>query len=174
MIIEDEEFLSKPCESTDIEEGRKIINLLADALKNSQSEGIGLAANQIGIQKRVCILRIPEKKKVYGYDLINPKIVSRTIPVIVKGEGCLSFPNQFIKTFRYLQVKVVDDLMPEGQILNDWAAVCAQHEIDHLDGVTMYSRALSKLNPTSLCQCESGKVFKDCCHAKLIKDLKII
>ena len=70
MIIEDIEELKKPCEVVSIKEGEEIAVKLLHELRNSEIPGIGLAANQIGIQKRVCVINVKEPLV-----LINPKIV---------------------------------------------------------------------------------------------------
>ena len=152
MIITDENKLLKqkcePCES--IEEGEKIG---AQLLKELSDKGIGLAANQIGINKRVCVINVKDPVV-----LINPKIVEKSEEMFAFMEGCLSFPNETIKTQRHKWVKVKadnhtstlyfsvwNDDSEEGYDKNKYLqqayeTACVQHEIDHLDGITMFDR----------------------------------
>jgi peptide deformylase len=124
-----------------------------------QVSGIGLAANQIGVAKRVIIFDINYKEK--GKDLtvlINPTIVLAEDKVVFE-EGCLSVPDFQGKITRkkHLQVQGVDR---HGKPINieaeDLTAICIQHEIDHLDGTlildhvshlkrNLYKRKVEKL-----------------------------
>ena len=154
MIITDENKLLKqkcePCES--IEEGEKIG---AQLLKELSDKGIGLAANQIGINKRVCVINVKDPVV-----LINPEIIEKSEEKFAFMEGCLSFPNETIKTQRHKWVKVKadnhtstlyfsvwNDDSEEGYDKNKYLqqayeTACVQHEIDHLDGKTMFDREL--------------------------------
>ena len=142
MIIKDKRELQKPCDIVSIKEGEEIGVRLLHELRESEN-GIGLAANQIGIQKRVCVINVKEPLV-----LINPKIVEKSKEQFVFPEGCLSFPNDKIKTLRHQDIVVEAD-NHEGQLsfsanskdINDaFECVCVQHEIDHLDGITMFDR----------------------------------
>ena len=102
-----------------------------------------MAANQIGINKRVCVVNVKEPLV-----LINPKIVEKSKEKFVFPEGCLSFPDSKVKTIRHESIVVEAD-NHEGQLsfsanskdINDaFECVCIQHEIDHLDGITMFDR----------------------------------
>ena len=124
-----------------------------------QSSGIGLAANQVGEEKRVIIFDINYKEK--GKDLtvlINPKIIFAEDKIEFE-EGCLSVPDFQGKITRkkHLQVQGIDR---HGKTIDieaeDLAAICIQHEIDHLDGTlildhvshlkrTLYKRKTEKL-----------------------------
>jgi len=155
MIVTDKEQLKqkcKPCKS--IEEGEEVGKQLIEELVSSQS-GIGLAANQIGINKRVCVINIKEP-----IVLINPEIIEKSEEKFGFIEGCLSFPNQSVKTQRYKWVKVKADNHSGTLYFSVWnddgeegydkdkyltyayETACVQHEIDHLDGITMYDREL--------------------------------
>tara|TARA_R100000008_G_scaffold39594_1_gene22668 strand:- start:611 stop:1189 length:579 start_codon:yes stop_codon:yes gene_type:complete len=149
MIIEDKNKLTTPCEPcSSIEEGEEIAAKLLDELKESKT-GIGLAANQIGIQKRVCVVNVKEP-----IVLINPKILQKSEETFVFPEGCLSFPNKKIRTKRSIDI-VVEAENHSGKLsftansedINDaFECVCVQHEIDHLDGITMFDREF-KMKP---------------------------
>ena len=101
--------------------------------------GIGLAAIQIGVPKRIIVLDIskdPEKKEPMYF--VNPVIVSTSKNNITYEEGCLSVPGQFAEIDRpdRCHVKYLDyngnykELQSEGLL-----ATCIQHEIDHLEGI---------------------------------------
>jgi len=173
MILTDEARLVKPCEEAGIKEGFSIIRKLELELEATTSGGMGLAANQIGILKRVCILRIPNwdniNPAVFGYNLINPIIVEKNTPAIVKNEGCLSYPGKVVETLRYNEVRVVDTLEPAGRKLTGWAAICCQHEVDHLNGITMYMRRYGKIDANDKCPCGRNSKFKKCCQKELNK-----
>ena len=104
MIITDKNKITQVCEPCkSIEEGEEIGAQLLNELKESNS-GIGLAANQIGIQKRVCVVNVKEPLV-----LINPKIVEKSKEKFVFAEGCLSFPDSKIKTLRHQDIVVEAD-----------------------------------------------------------------
>ena len=143
MIVKDIKELNQPCEPcSSVEEGEEIASKLLNYLNESKT-GIGLAANQIGINKRVCVVNVKEPLV-----LINPKIVEKSKEQFVFPEGCLSFPNDKIKTTRYQDIVVEADnhkgrlsFSANSKDINDaFECVCVQHEIDHLDGITMFDR----------------------------------
>jgi peptide deformylase len=124
-----------------------------------QASGVGLAANQVGIGKRVIIFDIHYKEK--GKDLtvlINPTIVLAEDKVVFE-EGCLSVPDfqGQITRKKYVQVQGLDrDGKPINIEAEDLTAICIQHEIDHLDGTlildhvshlkrSLYKRKVEKL-----------------------------
>ena len=142
MIIEDKSKLEIKCSPVSVKEGEEIGVRLLHELRQSEN-GIGLAANQIGINKRVCVINVKEPLV-----LINPKIVEKSKEQFVFPEGCLSFPDSKIKTKRHQNIVVEAD-NHEGKLsfsanskdINDaFECVCVQHEIDHLDGITMFDR----------------------------------
>ena len=142
MIIKDKTKLQEKCSPVSMKEGEEIGVRLLHELRESEN-GIGLAANQIGINKRVCVVNVKEPLV-----LINPKIVEKSKEEFVFPEGCLSFPNDKVKTIRHQDIVVEAD-NHEGKLsfsanskdINDaFECVCVQHEIDHLDGITMFER----------------------------------
>jgi len=125
--------------STDVEyaESIDIIKDLEDTLKE-QKYGIGLSAIQIGIPKRVSIIRYNDKK----VDLINPIITERYDRIRVQKEGCLSFPGLYVDTARYKQITLfmkgkqyIYNLETDGLI-----CIAIQHEIDHQNGTIYLQR----------------------------------
>lgn len=115
------------------------------------SEGIGLAAPQIGVSKRVLVCDVSYPTERYTADgkkneekptynslvLVNPVIIQHE-GEMVSYEGCLSFPNVFFEVKRYqkIVVKYQDILGKERRLIceGDLLCRCIQHEIDHLDG----------------------------------------
>ena len=176
-IVKDEELLRVKSEEVTTEEGEAIaVNLLTTL---AHEQGVGLAAPQIGINKRVVAINVVEP-----FVLINPKIVEATGEVNYI-EGCLSFPGKEVKTKRYTSIVVECDNY-EGQfcftarnpenpdIYKDdrlLECVAVQHEIDHLDGVLMFDRKRpsetvkleKKVGRNEPCPCGSGKKYKKCC-----------
>lgn len=143
MIITEESKIKTLCEEVKtVEEGEKIGAQLLKELTESEN-GIGLAANQIGINKRVCVVNVKEPLV-----LINPRITEKSEETFIFPEGCLSFPNKHIRTKRNISVTVEADnhkgklvFTAESSDVNDaFETACVQHEIDHLDGITMFDR----------------------------------
>ena len=148
MIIKDKSKLTTKCEVTNIKDGEEIGVRLLHELRNSEESGIGLAANQIGINKRVCVINVKEPLV-----LINPEIIERSEKEFIFPEGCLSFPNKKIRTKRNVSIKVKADnhkeilsFSADSKEMNDaFECVCVQHEIDHLDGITMFDREFKQV-----------------------------
>ena len=145
MIITEEAKLKLMCEEVKtIKEGEKIGAQLLKELAAAKN-GIGLAANQIGINKRVCVVNVKEPLV-----LINPRIVEQSEETFVFPEGCLSFPGKHIRTKRNVSIVVETDnhteqlsFSADSKDVNDaFECACVQHEIDHLDGITMFERAV--------------------------------
>jgi len=144
------DILTTPTKEIDLETAQKTAVDLFQTL--SDKGGLGLSANQIGEDKSVCVVNVTNP-----FFLQNPKIVKKEKEIIYK-EGCLSIPDKMVKTNRYEKIWVeadnVDDTMifgPEksNQVDNDLLtleSVCVQHEIDHLNGLTIYDREF-KLTP---------------------------
>jgi peptide deformylase len=107
--------------------------------------GIGLAANQVGINKRIVVVDVSskEEKKVLPIALINPQIVNYSKKKQVAEEGCLSFPGFFEKVVRSLSVEVeYYDINGKRQriIAEGLLARVLQHEIDHINGIVFVKR----------------------------------
>jgi len=102
-------------------------------------KGIGLAANQVGYNKRVFVMRIQNQLK----QCFNPEIISINGELIQSKEGCLSFPKDWIDVARpeVISVKYFDYRgNPYYETLTGLTARCFQHELDHLNGITMHQR----------------------------------
>tara|TARA_B100000965_G_scaffold406571_2_gene446199 strand:- start:1508 stop:2032 length:525 start_codon:yes stop_codon:yes gene_type:complete len=164
IIIEPDPILRKKCETvgTVNDNLRKLMKEMLETMY--QAPGIGLAAIQIGIQKRLVVIDISkddeEKKPLF---LINPEITFRSKKTSVYEEGCLSLPGQFAEIERPAECHV-NFLDFNGNRKNLKASgllsTCIQHEVDHLDGV-LFIDYLSKLK-------------KDMIIKKLIKHKKEI
>ena len=145
MIITETKQLQLMCEEVKtVKEGEEIGAQLLKELTESDN-GIGLAANQIGINKRVCVVNVKEPLV-----LINPRIVEKSEEQFMFAEGCLSFPGKHIRTGRHTSVTVEADnhegkmvFSADSENINDaFECACVQHEIDHLDGITMFDRSV--------------------------------
>ena len=145
-IVQDRKFLEVPCKESSLIEGEEIAAKLFRVLSD-RGDGYGLAANQIGIQSRVCVINV--KSPIY---LVNPRIIESSGDLIYY-ESCLSFPNKMVRTKRF-ETFVVECDNIKGQLYFDVSSipqsdrnmdnldviesVVVQHEISHLDGKTMF------------------------------------
>ncbi len=128
---------------------KEIKELLKDMLETMyEAPGIGLAAIQIGIPKRLVVMDLskdPNKKEPMFF--VNPEIVEKSETMVTYEEGCLSIPNQFAKIARpnSCKVKFLDFDGIEKELKADGLfSTCIQHEVDHLNGV-LFIDHLSKL-----------------------------
>lgn len=147
LVIFPDERLRQKC--TDITEfDDKLKTLVEDMFDTMyQEDGIGLAAPQIGLSKRLVVIDVPvdelEHKKLA---LINPKIISKENE-IASEEGCLSVPEYRAEVTRYNNITFTYQDV-EGVVhteeASDLFAICVQHELDHLDG-KLFIDYLSKL-----------------------------
>ena len=127
----------------------EIRKLMDDMLETMYaSEGIGLAAVQVGVHKRVLVMDLEAGSKRYPDTegnktpnpiyMVNPEIVEESQERNIYEEGCLSFPGQYAEVDRPKRVKIKYlDYNGKPQILDadELLATCVQHEIDHLNGV---------------------------------------
>jgi len=141
---------SKPVETVG-EEERKLMNDMLDTMY--YANGIGLAAIQIGIPKRIIVMDISKnKEKKNPMYFVNPIIKNKNSEYSTYEEGCLSVPNYFAEIDRPKKCEV-DYLDYNGQkktlIAEDLLATCIQHEMDHLEGI-LFIDYLSKLKKTMI------------------------
>ena len=187
----DNPLIHKKLREVSVEEGNIIATELFQIL-NKRGDGIGLAANQVGIDAQVAVVNVREPLV-----LINPKIISKEVE-IPYHEGCLSYPNKRVNTKRYRDVIISteqsesDWYFSGAQVPTDgkgsWEkeksnnkdaelrvleSVCVQHEIDHLNGVVCMDRKVNttivkdkKIGRNEPCLCGSGKKYKKCCINK--------
>ena len=129
-------------------------NLMDDMLETMYAApGIGLAAIQVGVPKRVIVLDIsPKDKPRNPMFFVNPVLINKSESNSTYEEGCLSVPGQFAEIIRpeECHVKYLDyhgnqkELNAKGML-----ATCIQHEMDHLEGV-LFIDYLSKLKKTMI------------------------
>jgi len=156
-IKENNPVINKKLRKVSVDEGLKIAEELFRIL-NERKDGIGLAANQVGYDASVAVVNIKEP-----LILINP-VIKEQWDEIDYYEGCLSYPERGVKTKRYRNVIVQTEQEESGwyfsgnettqEVKGTWEqeskeqdqeqrlleAVCVQHEIDHLNGVTIMDR----------------------------------
>ena len=148
IIIEPDAILRKKSETLE-KVDNELRNLMDDMLETMYAApGIGLAAVQVGILKRLIVIDISkDKEKKNPLFLINPEIVSRSKKTSVYEEGCLSLPGYFAEIERPAECKI-EYLNYEGKKseidANGLLATCIQHEVDHLNGI-LFIDYLSKL-----------------------------
>ncbi|SDQ64493.1 peptide deformylase [Virgibacillus subterraneus] len=145
------------------DEDKQLLNDMLTFLKNSQDEtiardydlrpGVGLAAPQLAVNKRMVAIHFEDSKgKLYSYGLINPKIISHSVEeaYLSSGEGCLSVDRNvegYVPRYARITVKATGLDGTELKLrLRDYAAIVFQHEIDHLNGVMFYDH-INKDNP---------------------------
>ena len=152
--------VSKPLEKIGVNE-KKLINDLFETMYNSS--GIGLAAVQVGILKRILVIDVSskdEKKKPMCF--VNPIIKKISNEMSVYEEGCLSIPDTFIEIQRpkSCEVEYIDiDGKIQIKEFDGLLSTCVQHEINHLDGKLIIDH-LSKLKKDMIIK-KVSKIKKD-------------
>lgn len=142
LVIENRAALSVPCIDFDFTNPpTDPIQLSSDLVHTMMSKnGLGLAANQVGLPWRVFAMRTSPKMTV----CFNPRIVDVSNEEVILEEGCLSFPDYFIKIKRPRTIKV-RFTYPNGETVTETftniTARVFQHELDHLDGILFQTRA---------------------------------
>jgi len=148
IVIEPDPILRQKSETLEKVDD-ELRRLMDDMLETMYSApGIGLAAVQVGILKRLVVIDISkEKEKKNPLFLINPEIISKSKSTSIHEEGCLSLPGQFAEIERpaECQIKYIDYDGKKKEIkAKGLLSTCIQHEIDHLDG-KLFIDYLSKL-----------------------------
>ena len=155
-IVTDKSALRKSIPTTTFTKEEQDLATAALLTAVTEHQGLGMSANQIGLNKRICVINVREQPLV----LVNPTIVEESEEKIMYFEGCLSLPKTMkkpIKTVRSYGVKVKADNFPDvldfstkerkhediNALFGDvdlLESVCVQHEIDHLNGLTIRDR----------------------------------
>jgi len=155
-IVTDTLALKKPIPTTTFTKEDQDLATAALLTAVTEHQGLGMSANQIGLNKRICVINVREEPLV----LVNPTIVEESEEKIMYFEGCLSLPKTMkkpIKTVRSYGIKVKADNFPDvlefstkerkhediNALFGDvdlLESVCVQHEIDHLNGLTIRDR----------------------------------
>jgi len=150
-------YLKKPVPKSELNQLE--VDVLRDTLFAALKGmgGVGLSANQIGVNKRACVIKFNDVELF----LLNPVITERSNEGFIFYEGCLSIPDTIRKPVRTIRATYVvvqtdnlgelrfeinpeEDRKLEGQISEDtMKTVVVQHEIDHLDGITIKDRVYS-------------------------------
>lgn len=116
-----------------IEFAQDLVKMMID------SNGIGLAANQVGVPYQICAI-IGEPNRV----MFNPRVVDISTEEIALEEGCLTFPGMHVKIKRPRHIKV-RYFQPNGNVVTEtftgMTARIIQHELDHLNGILFFNRA---------------------------------
>ena len=133
--------------------GNEERKLMDDMLETMYAaNGIGLAAIQIGIPKRIIVMDISKDGEKNPMYFVNPKIKNKHKEKSTYEEGCLSVPNYFAEVDRpkYCEVEYLN-YNGESKVLkaNGLLATCIQHEMDHLEGI-LFIDYLSKLKKTMI------------------------
>ncbi|MEM0951557.1 MAG: peptide deformylase [Cyanobacteria bacterium P01_H01_bin.74] len=134
----------------------KIQRLVADLFDTMYANnGVGLAANQVGILKRVFVLDCSTDRELLPpMAFINPVIVKKEL-AIVSREGCLSFPDVYteVKRYKSITVKYLDEKGKSKVMTVDGGSLLCraiQHELDHLDGVLFVDHVIDRFTTDQL------------------------
>ena len=141
--------ISQPAEGV----GKEEQDLMKDMLETMYSaRGIGLAAIQVGVPKRIIVIDLNKDEKKNPMYFVNPVIKKKNSINSIYEEGCLSVPNQFAEIERPNKCEVEYlDFDGKKQLLeaNGLLATCIQHEMDHLEGI-LFIDYLSKLKKSMI------------------------
>ena len=130
-IMKDMFFLQQKSEPA-VPADKQVIQDLMDTLQAHQMECVGMAANMIGVKKRIIIVHVG----LFDMIMVNPVIVNASEPYETE-EGCLSLSG-VRKTTRYRTIEVEyqdKNFKKQKQTFSDWTAQIIQHEIDHCNGI---------------------------------------
>ena len=142
---------------------KETLDAMLEYLKLSQDEeyskkhniqpGVGMAAIQIGILKRMFVIYYQRDEEIIQYQLVNPQIIETSVKkcALENGEGCLSVPEAhegLVHRYYKIKLRAFDALTNEDIIISamGYDAVVLQHEYDHLDGKFYYDR-INPQNP---------------------------
>ena len=147
IIIEPDPILRKKCEPLENvdDDVRKLMNDMLETMY--KAPGIGLAAIQVGILKRIVVIDVSKEEEKNPLFFVNPEIIYKSKNTAVYEEGCLSLPGQFAEIERPAEchIKYIDYNGKEKKLeTKGLLATCIQHEIDHLNGI-LFIDYLSKL-----------------------------
>jgi len=141
LVINDKNWFSQRCTDASEEEALIIVKQMYKIL-DAHKNGVGLAANQIGYRKRIAIIKTDSDESIV---LVNPEVISKSKETVKSTEGCLSFPNIQLSVRRQETITLKRQPGFSEETFVGFEAIVIQHELDHLDGKTMWNR-LYKLN----------------------------
>lgn len=140
------DFLDKQVKAVDLDnpgfDPVKVKDTMTDIML--KYNGIGLSANQVGLDHQLFVMG---DKKENTIICINPQVLQHTKETVIDVEGCLSFPNIYVKVSRPKEILVefYDHELKKQQVkIDGYSAKCFLHEWDHLQGITFKDR-VSKL-----------------------------
>ena len=153
ILTEPDPFLRQKSIKVEVVDN-EIRSLMDDMLETMyNAPGIGLAAIQIGVPKRVIVIDISQdKEEKKPFYFVNPELIANSNNNAIYEEGCLSVPGQFAEINRPDKCKIKYlDYNGKEKILNaeGLLATCVQHEMDHLEGI-LFIDYLSKLKKTMI------------------------
>lgn len=150
IVTEGDPILTKKCRPVE-KFDKKLWDLIDDMIETLEdSGGVGLAAPQVGIMRRICVIDVGEG----AVEFINPEIVETEGEQEVQ-EGCLSCPDQFgiIRRPAHVKAKYFDRYGEEHTIEGDGLfAQAMSHEFDHLDGIIFKTKVIRMLTEEELRQ----------------------
>ena len=134
------------------DETRKLLDDMLETMY--EAVGVGLAAPQVGVSKRMLVIDYERDEEHPGNPIymINPEIIWKSEEKVCGEEGCLSVPGQRAEVERFAKIKVryVDYHGKQQEVLaEDFFAIVIQHEMDHLDGI-LYIDRISRLKRNML------------------------
>lgn len=150
VVLEGDPVLSKKCRVVEKFDGR-IAQLIDDMIETMHlKNGVGLAAPQVGVLKRVVVIQTNLEEK--PLELVNPQIIEAS-GTQEEVEGCLSCPGEYGITIRPMKVKVkAFDRFGTKRFYNGEALLARAfcHEIDHLDGILFKNHIIRMLDSSEL------------------------
>lgn len=186
-IVQDISILRQKSEPvSSVKEATGLISELRKILDKT-SNGVGLAAIQIGIPKKVAVIKIAPERYL---NLINTELEDGIDKFVYLSEGCLSMPGYFQDTNRYRQITIKNEVIDGDKFreeravfyyprnrdddfskTNPLTCISVQHELEHFDGKLITDNVVkrdpivreSKVGRNDPCPCGSGKKYKKCC-----------
>lgn len=131
-IVKDTEFLTQKSEQVSLEEAQEIITDLLDTANHHIDNCAGLAAPQIGVHKKVIVVRNGNS----FFPMVNPMIIKKSGKKFVNNEGCLSLEgSRSVERYENVLVNYTDGRgKRQTKSFNGIMSVIVQHEVDHLNG----------------------------------------
>ena len=150
VVLEGDPVLTKKCRHVEAFDA-KLAQLIDDMIETMHlKKGVGLAAPQVGILKRVVVIQVDLDGKIF--ELVNPEIIESS-GVQESVEGCLSCPGEFGVTRRPMKVKVKAQDRFGNEHFYEGEALLAKafcHEFDHLDGILFKTHVIRMLDEDEL------------------------
>ena len=144
IITSPDPLLNQVCDPC--EPGDRGLKKLAKQMEKAMyaNDGVGIAAPQVGVLKRLIVIDVSPEDVRDPLTLVNPEIIETAGELVTDDEGCLSCPGVSVPIERRERVRVryLDLMGDEWEIEGDGLlARCLQHEIDHLNGITLFESA---------------------------------